>query len=140
MFGRAAKALAEELAFNQTLGWALSVISNSTNATTVEDWLVEIVAVEGGGGADGFNASAAYNASAYCAPYYENASSTEQSTHMHFDPMRCLDAMGVNATTLQKEGAHAVMAINDTIWPSRDWCAPTATGTCDAAGPDAIAS
>ena len=29
-------ALAEELAFNQTLGWALAIIANATNATSVE--------------------------------------------------------------------------------------------------------
>eukprot|EP01052_Picozoa_sp_SAG31_P011678 SAG31_NODE_666_length_12962_cov_37.025033_7_plen_3251_part_01 len=110
-------AMAEELAFNQTLGWALSVVANATNATTVEQWLDEITASDG---TEGYNAST-YNASLYCQPMYANFSSVEETVHELFDPLRCLDAMGVNASTLAQEGAHAVLAINATLFPYRDW-------------------
>ena len=39
-------ALADELAFNQTLGWALAVVANQTNATTVEAWLEELELID----------------------------------------------------------------------------------------------
>eukprot|EP01047_Picozoa_sp_COSAG01_P009076 COSAG01_NODE_368_length_18064_cov_5.721959_1_plen_4267_part_10 len=112
-------ALAEELAFNQTLGWALAVMSNLTNATSVDLWLDELELIETANNISGVNLTI-FDATKACRPHYDNVTQLE-IVHELFDPFRCLDAMGVNATTLAQQGVQAVMKINTSTWASRDW-------------------
>ena len=111
-------ALAEELAFNQTLGWAMAVISNNTNATTVEEWMEELDVIYTFQNLTG--TTGPFNASLICQPFYEDATGHEYE-HQLFDPFRCLESMGVNQSTLERDGVDSVMDINATIWPFRDW-------------------
>ena len=64
-----------------------------------------------------------YNATLHCAPRWSNESGAMALLPPYelFDPWRCLTSMGVNASSIAQRGTAALLSVNTTVWPSRDW-------------------